>query len=626
MLYQIVDGTLHAGSIVVLEHFNFEIKGSDKIAIVGENGSGKTTLLKVIAGELDLERDDQRIGQAIRLARNVTIGMLHQHPFFESKDQTVEEEMMTYAPLVDEWSKERFDYEQEYDRIFTGFGFKKDDKSRMISSFSGGEQTKLAFIRLLLQKPDILLLDEPTNHLDMETVEWLENYIKNYPKAVVMVSHDRFFLDQTVNRIYEIEDKNVHCYVGNYTLYREEKQKKIALQLKKYLQQQEEIEKLEENIRRFKSKPKKAAFARSKKKMLDRMDRIEKPKEGQSHIFTGEIVPERLGNKLVLDLDELQIGYNRAIKNITLRVRRGQKIAVIGPNGIGKSTFLKTIAEIIPPIKGKYRIGEQIDLGYFDQQSAALDSSEQVIEHFRQLFPGLNDKETRQYLANYLFRGAKAHTSINHLSGGEKSRLVLAELLAQKPNFLVLDEPTNHMDIPAKETLESAFLSYKGTMLFVSHDRYFISKVADALLIFTKDDVLYYPFDYKHYLQRIENQRKNPYQSEMIPGVLSAKDQALIDGLKNVPKGATLLGHELSEERLYLDWRLRLATEAMEKARDEFEKIDALLTEKIIEKFPEDPDVELIKVYDEAFTKWNDACIAWFEATIDETEDEMIYE
>ena len=501
MLYQIADGTVSLGGMEVLSHIDFEIKGTEKIAVTGINGAGKTTLLRLLAGELKLDRDDKRQGPGIWMSRRLTVEMLGQKAF-KDLSRTVEEELLESCPEKEEFGTERFAYEKEYDKLFMGFGFGREEKRKRLSEFSGGEQTKIALIRLLLEKPDVLLLDEPTNHLDVETVEWLEHYLKEYKKAVVMVSHDRFFLDRTAEVVYELADRRLTRYPGNYTHYRQEKLKNIRIQRKAYERQQEEIKRLNQVIERFKHKPTKAAFARSKKKAVERMVRVEKPREDEAHLFTGDITPESLGSKWVLEAKELQVGYDKPLFEIGLRVRRGQKIGILGPNGAGKSTFLRTVAGFWEPLKGRYSLGNGITIGYFDQHSGEIESDMTVFEHFHQLFPGLTEKEARGILGNYLFGGRDSAKRVCSLSGGEKARLVLAELLQSRPNFLVLDEPTNHMDIHAKETLESAFQAYKGTILFVSHDRYFIRQVADAVVTLEDGAVMYYPFGYEHYLDR----------------------------------------------------------------------------------------------------------------------------
>lgn len=606
MLYQIKDGTVSAGGQTILSHVDFYIKEKEKIAVVGKNGAGKTTLLRLLAGELTPDRDDSRgsygrsndmvTGAAtagsdldgtakrtqrakkkkpsgnpetgITMSRNITIDMLRQADK-SNQDLTIEQILLESCPDKDTFSKERFDYEMEYDRLFTGFGFEKSDKTRLFRSFSGGEQTKISLIKLLLKKPDLLLLDEPTNHLDMKTVEWLEDYLINYPKAVVIVSHDRAFLDAVATGVYELENGALHRYAGNYTQYRQQKLKNLQIQRKAYERQQAEIAHNNELIDKFKHKPKKAAFARSRKTMLARMKLIEKPVEDEAHIFTGNIEPQFPGGKWVYEAKELKIGYDgRALLELSLRIRRGQKIAVIGDNGIGKSTFLKTVAGLIPPIKGTSQLGSNLLVGYFDQQSALIDSDKTVRDHFHELFPALVEKDLRKTLGMYLFGGANASKRISSLSGGEKSRLVLAELLTGRPNLMILDEPTNHMDIPAKETLESAFKAYTGTMLFVSHDRYFIKQVADAILVFENDKVMYYPFGYDHYISRLKAS-----QDGNLPALMQAKDAAMVEALAAVPKRERHETRQLSTDEAYLEWKLTLAAEPMMKAADEAEKV-----------------------------------------------------
>lgn len=567
MLYQIANGTVSAGERRILSHIDFEIKGKEKIAIVGRNGAGKTTLLRLIAGEIDLDRDDKRVQPGIQSARKLTIGMLRQTPDWE-QEKTVEEILLECCPQEDRFSRERYLYEMEYDRLFTGFGFDKKEKQRKFSSFSGGEQTKISLIRLLLMKPDILLLDEPTNHLDIPTVEWLEQYMKTYENAVVFVSHDRFFLDQVVQVVYELRNGKLKRYPGNYTHYRQQKQKDLAIEKKAYERQQKELERLNELVERFKNKPKKAAFARSRKTIIDRMERIEKPEEDEVHIFTGEIEPAIPGSKWMLQAEHLKIGYDAPLLELSLRIKKGQKIGIIGDNGTGKSTFLRTVAGLLNPLEGKCTLGNRTVLGYFDQQSASMESEKQVVEHFHELFPAMTEKEVRQILGAYLFRGKTASVKISNLSGGEKARLVLAEMLCSRPNFLLLDEPTNHMDIQAKETLESAFRAYTGTILFVSHDRYFIQQVADAILVFQGQDVMYYPFGYAHYLER---SRKQTGQS--LTAMVQAEDQALLSEMRAVPKAERHQLCEVDAEEAYLDWRLRLAEEPMEEARKQVENL-----------------------------------------------------
>ncbi|MBQ0001169.1 MAG: ABC-F family ATP-binding cassette domain-containing protein [Clostridiales bacterium] len=617
MLYQINNGSVSVGGTEILSHLDFEIKGQEKIAIVGRNGAGKTTLLRLIAGELELDRDDKRNGPGILSSRKVTIGYLTQNQAGDG-EKTVEEILLEGCPSGDLFSRERFEYEMEYDRIFTGFGFQAEEKKRKLGSFSGGEQTKIALIRLLLLKPDILLLDEPTNHLDIQTVEWLEGYMKKYDRAVVFVSHDRFFLDQVVDVVYELNHGKLKRYAGNYTAYRLQKRKDLASAKKAYERQQEEIHRLNDLIEKFKHKPKKAAFARSRKKIIERMEKIDPPEEDDVHIFAGDIEPLIPGSKWVFEAEHLKIGYQKVLLELSLRVRKGQKIGIIGENGVGKSTFLKTVAGLIPPMKGKCILGNNTTIGYFDQQSAALESEKQVVEHFHELFPVMTEKEVRQALGAYLFSGKMASTKVSGLSGGEKSRLVLAELLNSKPNLLILDEPTNHMDVQAKETLESAFQSYKGTILFVSHDRYFIQQVADAILVFQDKkssgpdaeygSVMYYPFGYEHYLSHCRKE-----EGAELSAILRAEDQALVAGLKAVPKGEKRYVKEMSSDEAYLDWQLRLRGEQLEESRRQVEVLSEKY-EELLEQMLWSEELESVeKALSEACDLWTEKCLDWME-------------
>ena len=625
MLYQITDGTVSAGGHVILSHVNFEIKGNEKIALVGRNGAGKTTLLKLIAGELSLDRDDRRQGAGVTSSRRLTVGMLKQQAFSD-REQTVEEILLAACPFRDTFARERFEYEQEYDRIFTGFGFARADKQKKIGDFSGGEQTKIALIRLLLEKPDILLLDEPTNHLDIATIQWLEQYLKWYEHAVVLVSHDRFFLDQVAEAVVEVSDGKLTRYAGNYSEYRTEKRKRIERQQKAWERQKEEEDRLNGVIERFRHKPTKASFARAKKKQLERMERVEKPVEDDVHLFTGNIEPLIPGSKWVFEAEHLKIGYDRPLLEITMRIRRGQKLGILGANGAGKSTFLKTVAGLLQPFQEKDRsverrcvLGNNITIGYFDQHSAEIQSDKSVAEHFHDLFPALTEKEVRNILGMYLFTGKLASRRVSDLSGGEKARLVLAELLQSRPNFLILDEPTNHMDVQAKETLESAFQAYQGTILFVSHDRYFIRQVAQSVLIFEETGPMYYPFGYEHYLEK--RQKAEAYGEELSAQV-KAEDAALLEGMRTVPKAERHRLREFSTEEAYADWKLRLVYEKLEPEELEYGRLEAeyrvLLAEwKMSEAYwtlePGIPDaVAAAKARrDEAFKRWHEQCMAW---------------
>lgn len=593
MLYQILNGTVSVGGNTILDHIDFEIREKEKIAIVGANGTGKTTLLRLISGELELDRDDKRNTPGVKTSRNVTVGMLRQSNTADAS-KTIEEILLEGCPERDSFSKERFAYEMEYDRLFTGFGFEKSDKKKLFREFSGGEQTKIGLIRLLLEKPDILLLDEPTNHLDIETVEWLEDYMKIYPNAVVFVSHDRFFLDQVVTAVYELDRRKLRRYAGNYTQYRQQRAKDIKQQTKAYERQQAELKRLNELIEKFKHKPSKASFARSRKSIIERMELIEKPEAEAGSFFTGAIEPEVLGPKWVYEAEHLKIGYNgRVIKELSLKLRRGQKIGIIGANGTGKTTFLKTVAGELPAVDGKGSLGNNVLLAYYDQQTASIQSEDTVLKHFHDLYPAMTEKEVRNTLGMYLFTGQDAAKKVSNLSGGEKARLMLAELITSRPNLMVLDEPTNHMDIKAKETLESAFKAYTGTMLFVSHDRYFISQLADAILVFEADRVMYYPFGYEHYLNHCRRD-----DGEDISALMEAENQALVAGLRAVPKPERHRLKEINTEEAYIDWRLRLAAEPVEAAREEVDRQLLIWDEEKLEEAVDNWTYECLKWYD----------------------------
>ncbi len=565
MLLEIRDGSVYRGGERVLSHFDFHIRGREKIAIVGRNGAGKSTLLQVLSGDLQLDRDDKRNSPGLMKARDITIASLSQ-----SLDLDPEQSLAT-----------QMGGGVDFDKMFTRFGFSLEEKEKRIREFSGGEQKKIQFIKLMLEKPDVLILDEPTNHLDVESVEWLEHYVRTYSKAVVFVSHDRFFIDQVADVVWEVEHGKLHSYHGGYTAYREAKHQALLRQEQAYERQQAEIKREEDLINRFKHKPTKASFARNRQKMLDRMERIPKPEKESAVIHTQEILPAHLGTKWVLECEHLKIGYGKhVVREIDFRIRRGQKIGIIGSNGSGKTTFLRTLAGAIPKVSGKCTLGNHIEMAYFDQLTADALGQDlpdaTVFSYFHDAFPSLVEKEVRQILAGYLFYGNDLHKPVRNLSGGEKSRLCLATLLQRQPNFLVLDEPTNNMDIPAKETMESIFKTYKGTILFVSHDRYFLSQVAESLMIF--DDgasteegipaVLYYPFDYQHYCRRSQAGDSGLDMA----GIRSAEEERLIQGLKAVPKGTRIQAREPSTTEATRDWYFDLNRADIQSATEAYEE------------------------------------------------------
>ena len=613
MLYQIRGGSVSLGGELVLNHVNFEIKHHEKIAVVGPNGAGKTTLLRLIASELSPDRDDRLKKPPVWMAEQVTVGFLPQHPFPDEQIR-VREIMESLFGHLDKNSREYYEHKMEFDRVLTGFGFCMEDAARRIGDFSGGERTKIAMIRLLLQRPDILLLDEPTNHLDLASVNWLESYVRNYPKAVIIVSHDRYFLDETVEIVYELKEGVLTRYAGNYSAYRDQKRKRLDRWKKRYRAQQQEINETRKLIERFRHKPRKASLARSRKKMLDKMVLIDPPPLEDSHIFTGKIEPEVRGSRQVLETDRLQIGYDHVLAEISLAIRRGRKIGILGPNGIGKSTFLRTICGRIPPLGGTFRLGGSIQMSYFDQFSGQFSDQEKeyrVFEYMQKNFPGKDGKEIREMLAAYLFYGDQVSLKLSDLSGGERCRLVLAVLLERRPNLLLLDEPTNHMDIPARETLESAFLAYSGTILFISHDRYFIREIADSLLIFEEEGVSFYPFGYDHYLER-ERRRQDASYEGLSP--VQAENTLLVEGLKAVPDRERHQTSRYSTDQSFTEWQLDLSRKAMEDARLAVEDLEKSWScPDSLEAWADLKESDRRQLYD----RWTRTCLDWYEKWAD---------
>lgn len=551
MLYQISNGAVAFGDDVILHSIDFEIRNTEKIAIVGRNGCGKTTLLKLISGEVEMEKLDSDESAFIAKAGNPEIGYLKQIAF-DDPDVTLEQEVRkcfvkmderkaelarAAAELEHDYSDEKvarytameeafkddggYYYEKEYEVMIRKFGFSDDERKKPIRDFSGGQQTKIAFIKLLLSKPDILLLDEPTNHLDVTTIEWLEGYLKSYPKAVVVVSHDRMFLDNVVDVVYEIEYGTARRYPGNYTNFIARKKENYDKQMKDHIAQQKEIERLQRMVTRFKGKPTKTAMAQSKQKAIERMVIIEAPDKYDNKTFHANFQLEKETGNDVLYTSELAIGYDHPLSVVSLDLKRGEKLGILGGNGLGKSTFLKTIVGKIPALSGDYRFGTNVQIGYFDQQMAMYTSNKTVLDDFWDEYPNLTETEARNALGAFLFSGEDVFKNVNMLSGGEKVRLALCKILKTRPNVLVLDEPTNHMDIVGKETLESMLKDYKGTLIFVSHDRYFVKKVATQLLVFEDGTTNLYQFGYEQYQEKLDkeaSESKNVYRGNAIFG------------------------------------------------------------------------------------------------------------
>ena len=536
MNYRIVNGSISYGAETILEEINFEIKEKDKIAIIGRNGAGKTTFLNSL---IDNEILEEGIGEEkfhIYKQGNPEIGYLKQINFENSNATMLKEILKVYEPilklekkiqekekalqeqtnekLIKEYTNalEQYEmqggyvYKKEYEIAIKKFGFKEEDKNKKVNEFSGGQKTKIAFLKLLLSKPDILLLDEPTNHLDIVAIEWLENYLKNYPKAIVIVSHDRMFLDKIVNKVYEIEYASMVEYKGNYSDYEKQKRINYEKQLKDYEYQQAEIKRLKAIADRFRYKPTKAKMALSKLKKIEQMTIIEKPEKYDLKTFYANFDIKTQSGKNVLKVEKLQIGYEKPIAEVTFELFKGQKLAIIGENGTGKSTLLKTLNGNIPKIGGQFEYGYHVQKEYFDQQLEFINPENTILEEITEAFPELTTTQIRTLLGTFLFSGEDVFKKINVLSGGERARLQLCKILKKQPNLLLLDEPTNHMDIVGKESLENILKEYTGTLIFVSHDRYFVNKIANCILEFSNEKVTFHNMNYQEYL---ESKQKN---------------------------------------------------------------------------------------------------------------------
>lgn len=627
MLYQISNGAVAFADDVILHDIYFEIRNNEKIAVVGRNGCGKTTLLKLISGEVELEKWDGE-ESSIAKAGNPEIGYLKQIAF-ENPNITLEEEIRkVFAPMLKrkaeleaaaselehDYSEEKvarytameeafkedggYYFEKEYEVLIRKFGFSEEERKKPLRDFSGGQQTKIAFIKLLLSKPDILLLDEPTNHLDVTTIEWLEGYLKSYPKAVVVVSHDRMFLDNVVDVVYEIEYGTARRYPGNYTAFVARKKENYEKQMKDHIAQQKEIERLQRMVDRFKNKPTKVSMARSKQKAIEHMVIIEAPDKYDNKTFHANFQPEKETGNDVLFVNNLEIGYEHPLSCVSLDLKKGEKLGILGGNGLGKSTFLKTIVEKIPALSGDFKYGVNVEIGYFDQQMAMYTSNKTVLEDYWDEFPTLTETEVRNALGAFLFSGEDVFKNINMLSGGEKVRLALCKILKRRPNVLILDEPTNHMDIVGKETLESMLKDFKGTLIFVSHDRYFVKKVADKLLVFEDGTTHMYQFGYEEYQEKLDKEAEETFASykgnPVLGGLISqngsanaGKNPAQASGNTNTAKNYYNPGKERSKiekkiqraEEELAEKEAKLETLKQELLRPEYQSSYSKLTE-----------------------------------------------
>ncbi len=537
MYLKIVNARVDILNKSILEQVNMEIKDKDHIAIIGRNGVGKTTLLKALVDNTMFEEGTGEEKFNIYKVGNPVIGYLEQNEGLNNDNTLLEEILLAYQDIIkieDKLHKLEiklnnnplkeeiyqytelqdyykniggYEYKKEYLNALLKNGFTENDFNKKISSFSGGEQTKISFIKLLLSKPDLLVLDEPTNHLDIEAILWLEEYLENYNNAFVVVSHDRMFINHVANKIYEIEYGEMILYNGNYEYYEEEKKKRYEINLHNYERYQKEVKRLQSIADRFRYKPSKASMAMAKLKQIERMDKVFKPDKADTKTFKINFPNFLESGKVVLSVLDLKFGYKYALGKASFTLNRGDRLGVIGANGSGKSTLLKTIMGIIPKIGGSYSMGINVIPAYYDQQFSTFLPQDTVYEAFKKEFPLMNDYEIRSSLARFLFGSEDIDKKIMVLSGGEKVRLQLAIVVFKKANLLILDEPTNHLDILSKEKLEDVLKSYPGTIIFVSHDRYFVKKIATSILELEDNNVKYYAYNYEEYLEkkRVEN-------------------------------------------------------------------------------------------------------------------------
>lgn len=621
MRIEIINGSVEYDGNTVLSEINFSVSDKEKIALVGRNGSGKTSILKCISGEVSLVSGtgDEKFSFSISGAPK--IGYLQQVSL--NDDLTFRQEILSaykdvvelenkLQNLLDKMSEnpsdenvgaysramERFEniggylYKKEYLTAVSKFGFSAEDLDKKLSCFSGGQRTKIALMKLLLEKPDVLLLDEPTNHLDIAAVEWLEGYLKNYKNSVVIVSHDRMFLDRIVGVVYEIEYGVTTRYKGNYTAFLTQKQQAYDKALKDAKWKSAEIDRLRKIVERFRYKATKAAMAQSKLKEIERLGTVETPRRFDTSTFASSFQPEYESVRDALFVKDLVFGYDKPLGEISLAVERGQKIGVIGSNGTGKSTLLKTITGLIPPLSGDVRFGVKTRVGYFDQTIAATKSELSVLEDFRAEFPELNDGEIRKTLGGFLLSGDDVFKCVKDLSGGEKVRLALSKIFRRRPNFLILDEPTNHMDIIGKETLEKLLMDFSGTVIVVSHDRYLINRVAKSLIVFENGGVRYFDGTFDEYEEREketaeEVAKEKPEKTKKTGGeryVESKEEARRKHRVEFLEKKITALEEELSraqakldDETVNTDYKKVMAVE--EEIKTIEEKLDPLITE-----------------------------------------------
>ena len=547
------------GEKVILEDASFHIEEREKAALIGNNGAGKTTLLRIIMNELHADSGqvvlmkDKQIGylaqyQDVQGHRTVYEELLSTKQYIidmEERMRSMELEMKhasgeeldrlmnSYTRLTHEFELENgYAYKSELMGVLNGLGFAEEDFNKQVATLSGGQKTRVALGKLLISKPDILLLDEPTNHLDMESIAWLETYLLNYPGAVFIVSHDRYFLDKVVTKVVEIEAGHVRMYSGNYSAYAEKKAQLRDAQYKAYLNQQRDIKHQEAVIVKLKSfnREKSIKRAESREKMLNKIQRIEKPLEVQSQMRLS-LEPRVVSGNDVLTVEELSKSFpqQKLFSNISFQIKRGERVALIGNNGTGKTTMLKILNGLLDADAGSFSLGAKVQIGYYDQEHHVLHAEKTIFQEISDTYPTLTETEIRNMLAAFLFTGDDVFKEISALSGGERGRVSLAKLMLSEANFLILDEPTNHLDIASKEILEEALNSYTGTVLYVSHDRYFINQTATRILDLTNQSVVNYIGDYDYYLEKKEELTEK-YAPSAAETSVESKEEAPSEG------------------------------------------------------------------------------------------------
>ena len=534
MLIQLNNVTKNFVVNEVFSNVKMEINDKDRVAIVGRNGAGKSTLLKIISGEIDFDNGERTV------SKDTTIGYLSQE-FIVREDLSIYEEMITCFNEIIELEKElekisyeltseniennpglldKYDrlqnqvlthkdyhYKSKIDSVLYGLDFDKEVFDKKISTFSGGEKTRLSMAKLLLSEPDLLILDEPTNHLDMENVAWLENYLSSYNGAIVIVSHDRYFIDKVVNVVYNLEFGKLKKYVGNYSNFLRQYEEDYEKNLKEYVSQQKDIKRLEEFVQKNIARASTSKMAKSRQKVLDKMEIIDNPRKDDKVANIEFRIKEQSGRD-VLIINDLQVGYEEQVgQKYNFSVYKGDRLAIVGKNGIGKSTLIKTIAKKQKKLGGNIQYGSKVSLGYYDQKQAEFESSKTILNELWDEHPLMKEAEVRTVLGRFLFRGDDVLKIVRDLSGGEKARLQLAKLMLEKNNLLILDEPTNHLDITSKQVLEEALENYEGTILFVSHDRYFINKIANKVFDITEEGYNIYLGNYDYYLEKREQEK-----------------------------------------------------------------------------------------------------------------------